>query len=104
MLANIYLHELDKFMERYAENLNTEAKRKHFSTAYNINPVLVRHTDIGKRAERYGIVCLRKKRKSDVKILRNWKRLKNLQLPMSITTVIIKGCSTQDMRMILSSE
>ena len=34
MLANIYLHELDKFMERYAENFNTEAKRKHFSTAY----------------------------------------------------------------------
>ena len=70
----------------------------------HINPVLERHTDIGKRAERYGIVCPRKKRKSDVKILRNWKRLKNLQLPMSITTVIIKGCSTQDMRMILSSE
>ena len=34
VLANIYLHELDKFMERYAENFNTEAKRKHFSTAY----------------------------------------------------------------------
>ena len=34
VLANIYLHELDKFMENYAENFNTEAKRKHFSTAY----------------------------------------------------------------------
>ena len=34
VLANIYLHELDKFMENYAENFNTEAKKKHFSTAY----------------------------------------------------------------------
>lgn len=34
VLANIYLHELDKFMEDYAENFNTEAKRKHFATAY----------------------------------------------------------------------
>ena len=34
VLANIYLHELDKFMEKYAENFNTEAKKKHFSTAY----------------------------------------------------------------------
>lgn len=32
-----------------------------------------KNTDIGKRAERYGIVCLMKKRKSDAKILRNWK-------------------------------
>lgn len=34
VLANIYLHELDKFMGNYAENFNTEAKKKHFSTAY----------------------------------------------------------------------
>ena len=34
VLANIYLHELDKFMEKYAETFNTESKRKHFSTAY----------------------------------------------------------------------
>ena len=34
VLANIYLHELDKFMENYADSLNTEAKRKHFSSAY----------------------------------------------------------------------
>lgn len=34
VLANIYLHELDKFMENYAGNFNTEAKKKHFSTAY----------------------------------------------------------------------
>ena len=39
----------------------------------HISPVSVRHTDIGKRAERYGIFCLMKKRKSDAKILRNWK-------------------------------
>ena len=71
MLANIYLHELDKFMENYAENFNTEAKKNIF--LLHISPVSVRHTDIGKRAERYGIVCLMKKRKSDAKILRNWK-------------------------------
>ncbi len=34
VLANIYLHELDKFMEKYADIFNTEAKRKHFSSAY----------------------------------------------------------------------
>ena len=34
VLANIYLHEMDKFMGNYAENFNTEAKKKHFSTAY----------------------------------------------------------------------
>ena len=34
VLANIYLHELDKFMEKYAETFNTESKRKYFSTAY----------------------------------------------------------------------
>ena len=34
VLANIYLQELDKFMGNYAENFNTEAKKKHFSTAY----------------------------------------------------------------------
>lgn len=34
VLANIYLHELDKFMENYADSFNTEAKRKHFSSAY----------------------------------------------------------------------
>lgn len=34
VLANIYLHELDKYMEKYAEGFNTEAKRKHFSSAY----------------------------------------------------------------------
>lgn len=34
VLANIYLHELDKFMESYADRFNTEAKRKHFSSAY----------------------------------------------------------------------
>lgn len=102
VLANIYLHELDKFMEKYAENFNTEAKKKHFSTAYKSS--VGKAYRYRKKAERYGIVCPRKKRKSDVKILRNWKRLKNLQLPMSITTAIIKGCSTQDMRMILSSE
>ena len=34
VLANIYLHELDKFMESYADSFNTEAKRKHFSSVY----------------------------------------------------------------------
>ena len=34
VLANIYLHELDKHMEKYAEDFNTSAKRKHLSTAY----------------------------------------------------------------------
>ena len=71
VLANIYLHELDKFMENYAENLIQKPRRNIF--LLHISPVSVRHTDIGKRAERYGIVCLMKKRKSDAKILRNWK-------------------------------
>ena len=34
VLANIYLHELDKFIENYADSFNKEAKRKHFSSAY----------------------------------------------------------------------
>ena len=34
ILANIYLHELDKFMENYIENFKTEAKKKRLSTAY----------------------------------------------------------------------
>ena len=34
VLANIYLHELDKYMEKYAENFNTESKKKRFSAAY----------------------------------------------------------------------
>lgn len=71
VLANIYLHELDKFMENYAENFNTEAKKKHFSTAYKSS--VGKAYRYRKRAERYGIVCLTKKRKSDAKILRNWK-------------------------------
>lgn len=71
VLANIYLHELDKFMENYAENFNTEAKKKHFSTAYKSS--VGKAYRYRKRAERYGIVCLMKKRKSDAKILRNWK-------------------------------
>ena len=34
VLANIYLHELDKFMESYAVNFNTEAKKKRRTAAY----------------------------------------------------------------------
>lgn len=101
VLANIYLHELDKFMENYAENFNTEAKKKHFSTAYK--------SSVGK-AYRY-----RKKgreiwdslsdeeKKIRCKNLKELEMIENLQHRTSITTVIIKGCSIRDMRMILSS-
>ena len=34
VLCNIYLNELDKFMEQYAINYNTTAQRKRLSTAY----------------------------------------------------------------------
>lgn len=34
VLCNIYLNELDKFMEKYATDFNTEATRKRFSPAY----------------------------------------------------------------------
>lgn len=33
-LCNIYLNELDRFMEKYAENFNTAAQRKRMSPAY----------------------------------------------------------------------
>lgn len=34
VLCNIYLNELDKYMEQYAVNFNTKARKKRFSTAY----------------------------------------------------------------------
>ncbi len=34
VLCNIYLNELDKYMEKYAQEFNTKAQRKRLSTAY----------------------------------------------------------------------
>ena len=62
VLANIYLHELDKFMENYADSFNTEAKRKHFSSAYKDS-----------RVRNYGTACQPKIRKSEAGNSRNWK-------------------------------
>ena len=34
VLCNIYLNELDRYMEKYAQEFNTKAQRKRFSAAY----------------------------------------------------------------------
>lgn len=34
VLCNVYLNELDRYMEKYAEEYNTKAKKKRFATAY----------------------------------------------------------------------
>lgn len=37
VLCNVYLNELDKYMEKYAIEYNTEAKKKRFATEYKRN-------------------------------------------------------------------
>ena len=68
VLANVYLHELDKFMEEYAQKYN-RGKKKQMNSDYN---------KVVKKASYYR--CMGKKKWADLSPEERWERNKHLKM------------------------
>ena len=68
MLANVYLHELDKFMEEYAQKYN-RGKKKQLNSDYK---------KVVKKASYYR--CMGKKKWADLSPEERWERNKHLKM------------------------
>ena len=68
VLANVYLHELDKFMEEYAQKYN-RGKKKQMNSDYK---------KVVKKASYYR--CMGKKKWADLSPEERWERNKHLKM------------------------